>query len=80
VAQRPICQFYGYTTLGVTFQQALRGYVDFMANGNTGFNVSGFRPEYGVTRINAVPEPEVAPVSAVAVAAAAFVRWRRRAG
>ena len=81
-----LSQLYGYTTLGVTDQQALRGYVDFMANGNTGFNVSGFRPEYGVTesfqgtRINAVPEPEVALVPAVAVAAAAFVRWRRRAG
>jgi 5'-nucleotidase len=81
-----LSQLYGYTTLGVTDQQAFRGYVDFMANGNTGFNVSGFRPEYGVTesfqgtRISAVPEPEVALVPAVAVAAAAFVRWRRRAG
>jgi hypothetical protein len=77
---------YGFTTLGVTDQQALRGYFDFMANGNSAFDVSGYRPDYGVlesfqgTRISAVPEPTVTFVSAAAMATAALIRWRRRAG
>jgi hypothetical protein len=80
-----LSQLYGFTTLGVTDQQALRGYIDFMANGNSAFDVSGYRPDYGVlesfqgTRISAVPEPTVAVVSAVGITAAvALVRWRRR--
>ena len=81
-----LSQLYGFTTLGVTDQQALRGYFDFMANGNSAFDVSGYRPDYGVlesfqgTRISAVPEPTVTFVSAAAMATAALIRWRRRAG
>jgi 5'-nucleotidase len=79
-----LSQLYGYTTLGVTDQQALRGYIDFMANGNPAFDVSGYRPDYGVlesfqgTRISAVPEPTVTAVSAAAMATAALIHWRRR--
>lgn len=80
-----LSQLYSYTTLGVTDQQALRGYLDFMANGNPGYDVSGYRADYAVlesfqgSRISAVPEPTVAVFSVVGSAAAvAFVRWRRR--
>jgi 5'-nucleotidase / UDP-sugar diphosphatase len=58
-----LSKIYDFTTLGVTDQQAFRGYVDFMAAGNSSFDVSTYSPDYATaesfqgTRINAVPEP-----------------------
>lgn len=81
-----LSQLYSFTTLGITDQQALRGYVDFMADGDTSFDVSSFNPDYGVqqsfqgTRISAVPEPATWTLLAVGVAGAALVELRRAAG
>lgn len=78
-----LSQLSSFTTLGITDQQALRGYVDFMADGNTSFDVSSFNPDYGVqqsfqgTRISAVPEPATWTLLAVGVAGAVLVERRR---
>lgn len=61
-----LSQIYNFTTLGVTDQNALQNYIEFMAGGNAAFDVSTFKPEYGVqqsisgSRISAVPEPGAA--------------------
>lgn len=81
-----LSQLYSFTTLGITDQQALRGYVDFMAAGDTSFDVSSFNPDYGVqqsfqgTRISAVPEPATWTLLVAGVAGVVLLERRRAAG
>lgn len=61
-----LSQLYGFTTLGVTDQNALQAYFEFMTGGDTGFDVSTFKSEYAISqsiaggRISAIPEPTTA--------------------
>jgi len=58
-----LSHLYGFTTLGLTDQNALQEYIEFMAAGNPAYDVSTYKPEYAVAqsiaggRITAVPEP-----------------------
>lgn len=58
-----LSQIYDFTTLGITDQNALQNYIEAIANGDTSFDLSTFKPEYAVQqsffggRISAVPEP-----------------------
>ncbi|MDX1963025.1 MAG: 5'-nucleotidase C-terminal domain-containing protein [Pirellulales bacterium] len=76
-------QLYGFTSLGVTDQNALQDYIEFMANGNASFDVSTFKPEYAIQqrfsggRISAVPEPGTWMLLAFA-GAAGLIGLRRR--
>jgi 5'-nucleotidase/UDP-sugar diphosphatase len=78
-----LSQLYSFTTLGITDQQALRGYVDFMANGDLTFDISSYTTDYGVqqsfqgTRISAVPEPATWTLLVAGVAGAALLEVRR---
>lgn len=56
-------QLYDFTAVGVTDQNALQQYVEAMAAGDPSYDISTFRPEYGIAqsfwggRISVVPEP-----------------------
>jgi hypothetical protein len=58
-----LSQLYGFTTLGLTDQNALQQYIEFMAGGDPAFDISTFKPEYAIAqsitggRISIVPEP-----------------------
>jgi 5'-nucleotidase len=58
-----LSQIYDFTAVGLTDQNALQRYIEAMANGDSSFDISTFKPEYAVAqstqggRISAVPEP-----------------------
>ena len=77
-----LSQIYTWTTLGLTDQNALQQYIQFMTGGNPGFDVSTFKPEYSVTqrfqggRISAIPEP--ASIAFLVLGSMATLGLRRR--
>ncbi|MFZ4683332.1 MAG: bifunctional metallophosphatase/5'-nucleotidase [Terrimicrobiaceae bacterium] len=79
-----LSQLYSFTSLGVTDQNALQSYMQFMAAGNPAFDVASFKPEYAIQqsisggRISAVPEPTTSLLLAMA-GAALLLRRRCRA-
>ncbi len=80
-----LSQLYGFTTLGVTDHNALREFVDYLAAGNSGFDIASASPDYALPesvtggRISVVPEPTLAGLLGVgSIAAAAWLSRRTR--
>jgi 5'-nucleotidase len=78
-----LSQLYGFTSLGLTDQNALQQYIEFMAMGNPSFDVSTFNPDYAIQqrfeggRISAViPSPSAAMFGAIAMSLLAIRRTR----
>ncbi len=77
-----LSQIYEFTNLGVTDQNALQNYIEFIANGDPNFDVSTFLDEYAIQqsisggRISAIPEPSTLLLGLLA--AMGFVMTRKR--
>jgi len=78
-----LSQIYDFTSLGLTDQNALQEYIEFMAAGNTAYDVSTFKPEYAIQqsilggRISIVPEPASFALLALAILSLAATKHRR---
>jgi hypothetical protein len=78
-----LSQLYNFTSLGVTDQNALQDYIEFMANGNISFDISTFKPEYAIQqrfsggRISVVPEPASVAFFALGAAGALWAVRRK---
>ncbi len=78
-----LSQLYTWTTLGITDQNALQQYIQFMTGGVNTFDVSTFKPEYSITqsfeggRISAIPEPTSFALLVLSAGLMGFRRHRK---
>jgi 5'-nucleotidase len=79
-----LSKIYEFTNIiGETDQSALQNYIEFMTNGDPTFDISAFKPEYGIAqsisggRISAVPEPSTLLLGLLASAGMLISRRRR---
>jgi 5'-nucleotidase len=74
-------QIYSYTSLGLTDQNALQAYIQYMTGGDNTFDINTFKPEYSVAqsfiggRISVIPEP--ASIGLIVLSAGLLVGRRR---
>jgi 5'-nucleotidase len=78
-----LSQLYGFTTLGITDQNALQGYIESIAAGDVEFDLSTFKPEYAIQqrfqggRISAIPETSTSVLIGFGLAGLARTRRTR---